>query len=362
MFKGMKKSCAGAPLLFLLAALVAIPAGILMNAQQAAASDVPAWVQSIKLKGDFRYRYQTEDDEDNDKRSRHRIRLRTAVTAEPTDNWEVGFGLATGGDDPRSTNQTLSDFGTGDIRLDYAYGTYAASDNVDITFGKIKNPLWMPKDLMWDGDIRPDGIAVPMEFKSSDNLTWFATPAYFVLGELRESKDDEDLESMLMLQAGMNAKVSDSVYVKGAASIYSFNEVTPAESNTEMIESAYALDVECGYKGSLMFAVFGQYVASDADEEDTGYLIGFKFGDAKVKGLGDWQVKYNFRSLELNGFPDFLPDSDAMGGDTGIEGSEIELALGLAKNVSCGLDYYMIEAIDGDAESNVLQLDMKLKF
>jgi hypothetical protein len=365
---GFKKGFTGISFFILLSALMASPAGLTVLApQEASASDIPEWVQSIKLNGDLRFRYQTQDDEDGDKRDRFRIRLRTGVKANVTDSWKVAFGLATGGDDPRSTNQTLSNFSTGDIRLDYAYGTYSASDSIDITFGKMKNPIWKTKDLMWDGDIMPGGFAAPMNFKASDSLSFFVTPAYFVLGELRESKDDEDLDNMLLLQGGINAKIAGDAYIKAAATVYSFNDIVSAYgdeySNTEDIEGAYALDFEAGYKGApIMVAVFGQYVSSDADEEEMGYLLGVKCGSAKVKGLGDWQVKYNFRSLELNAVPSFLPDSDAMDGDTGIEGSEVEVVVGLADNVSCGLDYYAIEEIDGDAESNVLQLDVVLKF
>ena len=38
---------------------------------------------------------------------------------------KVGFGLASGTNDPRSTNQSFTNsFETPDIRLDYAYATY----------------------------------------------------------------------------------------------------------------------------------------------------------------------------------------------------------------------------------------------
>ena len=48
--------------------------------------------------------------------------LAPALVAKPTDTTEVGLGMATGGDDPVSTNQTLGGGGsTKDVRLDLAY-------------------------------------------------------------------------------------------------------------------------------------------------------------------------------------------------------------------------------------------------
>jgi len=62
--------------------------------------------------------------------------------------------------------------------------------------------------------------------------------------------------------------------------------------------------------------MFGQYVESDANDDSKGWLVGVKFGHKKVKELGQWQVKYNYRRLEKDVLSDFLPDSDFYGGAT----------------------------------------------
>jgi opacity protein-like surface antigen len=74
-------------------------------------ADIPAsgsgWEDRVSLGGDFRYRYERIDAEGSDTRRRNRIRARANIEAQLDDRTEVGFGLATGGDDPVSTNQTL---------------------------------------------------------------------------------------------------------------------------------------------------------------------------------------------------------------------------------------------------------------
>ena len=71
---------------------------------------VPSWTQKLKIKQDLRLRYQTEvRDSDVKHRHRARVRYRLGVISNPFKDVEIGFGLATGSSDPRSTNQTLGD-------------------------------------------------------------------------------------------------------------------------------------------------------------------------------------------------------------------------------------------------------------
>ena len=59
--------------------------------------------------------------EGSDHRNRFRFRLRAGATAEITDDWKATFQLASGGDDPVSTNQTMDGaFSTKGIQLDIA--------------------------------------------------------------------------------------------------------------------------------------------------------------------------------------------------------------------------------------------------
>ncbi|MDH3941615.1 MAG: putative porin, partial [Xanthomonadales bacterium] len=81
-----------------------------------------SWAERIRWKGDFRYRYEYIDQEGRDSRNRSRIRARTNLEADLSPTLEVGVGLATGGDDPVSSNQTIGGGGSSkDIKIDLAY-------------------------------------------------------------------------------------------------------------------------------------------------------------------------------------------------------------------------------------------------
>jgi polyhydroxyalkanoate synthesis regulator phasin len=342
----------------------------------------PDWVNRFHFKGDFRARYQYENKEKSDgpdhERNRGRYRWRLGAVADVTEDkkWQVGFGLASGGDDPRSTNQTFTnDFETNDARIDYAYGQFQPFKEWKIIAGQFKNPLYQAKDLVWDGDIRPQGVASPLNFKINDQFGFFVTPALFVLQEF-DSKEENAL--MFALQPGVTINPTKSSWIKLAGIWYCNTDVegnsfehaagtnsTDAEGNLLDDYTSLGLDGEVGLKFNSYIqhaALFGQFIKSDADNDDTGWLAGLKFG-RKVKDLGDWELKYNYRHLEKDAVLDFLPDSDFYGGDTGVEGNEVELKFGLAKHVYLALDYYRAQQIDGpENDEDLFQFDFNFEF
>jgi len=356
---------------------------------------LPKWVENMTLAGDLRVRYQTQDVDGDDKDARNRLRLRLRPTLETkiNDKWKLGFGLATGGDDPISTNQTLeNEFQTPDIRLDYAYAQYAPNKTFKIMAGKLKNPLYTTKDLMWDSDARPDGLAAAFNFKASEKIGFSVTPAYFVLDENKNSKDDP---AMIVFQPGMTWKINDKISLKLAGAYYDFQNVkgsdmsdhsqgtnsiieidnTPEDEEDDdySIEWMYeldstALDAQLDFKPGTFIkyvSLFGEYVKSDADTNNTGWLAGITFGDEKVSEFGNWQVTYNYRNLEKDAWVDWLPDSDFYDGETGVEGNEFEVTFGLSKNVTFGIDYYSSKHnIDDPSDDNLslIQADLVIKF
>ena len=94
------------------------------------ASAIPSFITNTQFKGDFRLRYEYSDRENgNEDRNRGRYRFRLGVVTKVNEKVNVGFALASGGGDPRSTNQTMGNsFETPDIRLDMAYATYKPFD------------------------------------------------------------------------------------------------------------------------------------------------------------------------------------------------------------------------------------------
>jgi len=350
-------------------------------------ASVPQWVQKLKLKGDFRLRYQYDDKEKDSRsgRNRGRVRFRLGMETKLSDQFNIAAGFATGGTDPRSTNQTFQDtFSTKGINLDYAYMEYAPISELTLIGGKMKRKkiLWEPTDLLWDGDINPEGAAALFV---KDAL--FLNAGFFVLDE-SSSKSNEPY--MVYVQPGLKWKLTDTASLKGAFTYYiihskDYDMDNSAGTNTltgsnhkydyDSISPAVELAWKEPFSGMFPYAkVFGEYIyASEPDNDNTGWAAGLAFGDKEVKKKGQWQAKYIYRRLERDAFLDCLPDSDAYDGDTNVKGHEIVFKYGLAKNVTWGLDYYYMEpikALSGVSDHSygssnnqqVIQTDIVVKF
>ncbi len=347
----------------------------------------PKWIRTMKLKGDLRLRYQADDkDKDNRAaRARGRVRFRLGTEAKVTDQVKIAAGFASGSsNDARSTNQTFQDtFSSKNLWLDYAYAEFAPTPSITLFGGKMKRKpiLWEPTDLLWDGDINPEGAALVFSGETY-STELFVNSGFFVLDE---SSSNADEPWMAYLQPGIKWKLSEQKSLKLALTGYLINSKGydingSADTNTKSganhkydynsISPAFELTIKEPLGGWVSYgAFFGEYVkASDPSKNNEGWVIGFKFGEKKVKKAGQWQFKYLYRRLEQDAWLDAFPDSDAYDGDTHVKGHEAALKYGLAKNIILGLDYYYMEPIDTSAghisgnDQQVLQVDVAIKF
>ncbi len=325
------------------------------------------WASKVSLKGDMRLRYSGIDTDPGNSRNRGRLRYRLGVTAKPTDGWEVAAGLASGGNDLRSTNQTFdSTFSTKGINLDYAYTQYKFNDNIMAAGGKIKyaNYLYTASDLMWDSDINPEGFSVNLNHNSELGST-FANGGIWVIEEDSRSNTDPHL---IYAQLGQRFG-NDSLFGNIAGTFYTFSD-TPVVGAflTENINSdsnfgdIYSLAGELGLKdpfgNGIRTSVIGEWVKNGdtTTSEDNGYLVGVKASQ------GPWSLTYNYVDLEQNAWPDIFPDSDRFDGFTGIKVHELIFTYELMKNVGIAVDYYFGENTVLNEDQTLLQFDLSIKF
>lgn len=347
------------------------------SAEKASTFELPSWLKIFTFKGDLRLRYQFEDETGDTGRHRGRFRYRLSIGAEVIEGLKVGFGIASGGDDPRSTNQTFQDtFSSKSIRIDLAFAEYKPVAWLSIMAGKFKNPLWTPSDLLWDSDIRPEGVSVVIDRKVAPGVSVFFGTGLFVLDEISGGSDP----LMLPFQGGVKIHLAKQVVLRLAATYYEFVDVQgkrldfSAGTNTLRGDvlafdyDAVNVSAELGFVelfGPVLpyIGVFGEYVHSfDPSNDNNGFLGGVSIGHRKISATGHWQLKYMYRRLERDAWPDALPDSDFFGGGTNAQGHEVILVVGIVKHVSAGIDYYHTEEIDSNTEQDVFQFDVVFKF
>lgn len=365
---------------------------------------LPKWIQTMKLKGDFRARYQmTHAQQANDatnNRQRARIRLRTGLEAKVNEKLLVAFGLATGlneytasnKDNIRSTNQSLGNsFAKKPFNLDYAYAKYMPKSGVALLGGKILLPdaVWEPGDLVWDTDITPEGIALDLTKKINNGPELFMKSGVYFLEEISGSNDDP---YMVHVQPGLNAKLTDTISLKGGVAFDYYivkNFTLDGSSNTNTGSSGTFARPTANFFNIMPAAefkineplkalgisflniptlkLFGEYVnnISDVvpDDSKQGFMLGFGFGADKVSGWGEWQFNYNFARLERNAVLDILPDSDRYEGSTHIRAHEWKLTYGLGKNTSIDFDIYRAQRLSKpSAPETLVQVDWNMKF
>ncbi|MBN2582392.1 MAG: putative porin, partial [Planctomycetes bacterium] len=270
-----------------------------------------AWYNKWSLKGDFRYRHEWINDGTlNDRRRpriRHRIRARVGAFTQINDEWDVGLQLATGSEvaattegDPSSTNQTLDNyFSSKHVWWDLAYARYRPKkiEGLQVLFGKMVFPFYKVggNEMMWDNDVRPEGIAFNYELKAAENLTVYFNGGGFWLDERNFDAVSNDTADTSLWVGQLYAKadmpqIAKGVYLKSGITYYDYANVEgfPVEpahglaGNTRDIArglNRYAMDynvwnpfVEFGWpvaigKTAVPLAIFADF-AINAEAED----------------------------------------------------------------------------------------------
>lgn len=336
----------------------------------AAAPKQSSWIDTIKVKGDLRYRHEGFDVDNRRDRHRHRIRARAAVTAQVNDSVDVGFGLASGGSDPISTNQTLGNSSSSKgVVIDLAYVNWkTAVEGLAIRAGKFKNPFHRVggNGLVWDGDLNPEGIAMTYA-----NGNTFAS----LMGSwVTESSSDDD-SFLLGGQFGFRGDVGESSDLVAGVGYYNYldsrgepaflgggrgNQLNPDGTYLDGFEIVEGF-IEYGFPvGDSDLTLFADYVQNlDADDFDTGYAVG-----AKLKSNA-WQFGWAWQELEPNAVLATFTDSDFIGGGTDGKGHILQTSYALSKRISVKGTLFLNERfvdIGEEEDYKRLQLDISFKY
>ena len=332
------------------------------------------WTDRIKFKGDVRLRYEAIDEDGEEERNRMRFRTRFGLSAKVTDDVKFVFQLASGGDNPVSTNQTFDDgFSTKDIGVDLAYVDWKIRDGLNFYGGKMKNPLYKAGGvpLIWDGDLNPEGFA--LKFTSGG---FFGTVGGFSAEE-RSSTDDSLL---YVVQAGYKFAVGENASLTAGAGYFSYTDTIGNEpfyngrskGNTVDINGDYVYD----YKNTEVFAQFDSKVGdwplkiyahvvqnNEVSIEDSGYAVGAKIGSAKSDGA--MEFSWTYQDIEADAVIGTFNDSDFGGGGTDSDGHLLKAKYAVSKKIILGGTLFLnnVDRFQGtEHDYSRLQLDVEFKF
>jgi hypothetical protein len=347
--------------------------------KDAKVSLVNSAIEQLEIKGDLRVRYERRErsnpDDSYGATNRERARFRLGgVWKNKSEAWEAGAGLATGGADGRSTNDTWGEefaFETGDIRLDYAYAKHKIED-FSFTLGQQVNPFetsW----LFWDGDLRPTGLTAQYNSK----IGAFATLGGYSVRYYQTTTQDTGL--LFAGQAGYKNKIGDVKLLAAAGFQYTDGEFNNNEAKSPKYEfrigdfyakagiplgvvelSPYA-QIWCNFGADGAVGTGQRGGTLDPSEEDLGWILGL---DATIQKFV--KVGYAYAVVGADSLYGPFVDSDFGTGlsDTDVKGHRISTSFDITKNISAGATAFFFEAAErkNQREVDLYQVDVNYKF
>jgi hypothetical protein len=343
-----------------------------------AASAGRSWADRISIDGDFRYRYENIDVQDKDERNRSRVRARINTRAQLPGKVEVGVGLATGGDDPVSANQTIGAGGSSkNVTLNLAYADWNAAEGLHLIqrgwFFANALGTWLESDstggnsnFSWGGQLGATGKLGGMTLtggvgyfaiKTKGDQTYFGDPTdpgdFFGNTAVEiggDPTDPGDFFGNTAVEIGTGAACGTNA---GNECVYLYDYKL-----TEVFAEA-AFDL-----GSFPTVVFFDATNnSGPSDNDTSWKLGTRIG--KAKDFNQWQFSYWYAEKEADALFGLLTDSDWAGGGTDNEGHFFKVQAGINKNWTVGVQYFMNEidiAAGSKQDYDRVQLETQWKY
>jgi len=341
---------------------------------------LPEWLLTTRMGGDFRYRYESIEAEGFERvnyrnRIRYRLWLKTAVN----DRVTVGFRLASGQGDPRSTNQDLQDgFSGKPLVLDRAYATIRHRGWLTVTVGKQEVPYLAASQIIWDSDVNLEGGSARLETVRGWLTLSMTGGGYWI--------DEQSLgggQGLAALQPAITAKRDcgqtdlalayyDYSFVKDHEVIYSslgLGNHTHFDHTRGTVydEDFNVLNATLRHRHRLArtieLTLTAEYVQNTAtDVDDDGVLGGLAL--TQDEGALPYSVSWDYRELAPDATIAMFTESDFAGGMTDSRGHKLTVSIKPLKNTSLGSTLYLNQqgTTDDAPEYTRLMGDFAVKF
>lgn len=311
----------------------------------------------LKVTAEGRLRAESTFDQLNgDDRHRGRLRLRIGAEYQIADGLKAGARLSTLSDG-RDANNPHWDFGDGadgfsaaEIGLDRFYLDWQACEELRLTGGKFQQPFARPpvlRELAWDDDVNPAGIAAVWAPKSADALSYDVRAAHVVATEVNSDAGSSGDPAMSGLQANVYYKADASTELSAGTSYAKWSSLdnfavidqgnTP-DAGDFGVWDTYAAVTFAG-EGFERVSAFVQYLQNLEDDsgDDRGYALGVQAG--QTKGQGALNVFASYYDLETNSVFSPVAQDDAPIAGTGVGNGD-----GI-KGFVFGVQYFVLENV-----------------
>jgi hypothetical protein len=278
----------------------------------------------LNFSGDFRLRFEmttkqqpTSSPSIRNPRYREVVRFRLGMNKQINDYVKFGSRLATGSpDDPNTADITLGDFVNDlTVSLDKLYMEILYK-NLFLTGGKFGNPF-LRTDLVWDGDVNPQGVAGSITVPGSEQIMPKLTGIYYVVDEQTINPDSY----MWGGQAKLSIRPNTDWKVTLAAGFYDYtiksltdadagdtrsNYLTfDADSNLVYLSDFNLIDVIAvieysGLSERFPLKIVADFVKNNGAEVDEDQAFGVDFFLGKASKQNDFRFQYGYAKSETD--------------------------------------------------------------
>lgn len=277
-------------------------------------------ISGLEFSGDFRLRYENTNNQQSgpirDSRSREVVRFRGSLGKQINDMLTFGARIATGSaDDPNTADVTLGNFVNDlDVSLDKLF-LELRHERLFVTGGKFGNPF-LKTDLVWDGDVNPQGLAASYSFSGNGQASTKLTGLYSIVDEHSNTSTPDSY--MWGAQFSLSTKPSPDFGITLAGAYYDYDITSLsnadagdtrsnylAANGTEYVSdfnlvNAIAIAELKGFNPNFPIRIVADYVKNTGAEvdEDQGFSVDFFVGKASAKK--DVRFRYGYSETETD--------------------------------------------------------------
>ncbi len=365
--------------------------------------------KKLKLSADVRFRVEMDRNSDNSDgttradRDRFRYRARFGASYALNKNFEFGMRFRSGNPaNQQSPHVTLGKGMDSDqFSIDKAYIKVKSNNGLWAWAGKNSMPFWEQNELLWDGDVNPEGLSFGGNFKLGDNAKLVPVLGYYVLDQNSVTDTDGtttqkfgDASNMNLFQVKFCNKFGDDKLTISTGIVnatlkddfettddFKYNIwATSLQYKMKNIGLTFGLDYFSNLAdyADLTKAVYDDvtetYVIVDAvsdrfEDQKTGYDVSVKYGKGKFGAAFTYAAIQQYAVVDMFAQDDWVRwgNSD-MTRSSNFQGFELNFKYKFTSKFNTTLRFWNVEGIeirDGgtDLETGTrIRLDFNIKF
>jgi hypothetical protein len=357
--------------------------------------------KKLKLYSDVRFRVEADrnsdkkiKDEKRTDRDRLRYRARFGLKYDMTDNIEFGMRARTGAaNNPQSPHVTIGRYmESGQFSIDKAYIKLKINYFWAIA-GKNSMPFWGQNEMLWDGDVNPEGVSFGGKLKLSDNTKLGSVFGYYILANNvlvdTENKNPSQTffnhNNMMIAQLKLCNIIKDNKLTVSSGLIAANNKGNFKDDfdNFEYAIWATSLQYKLNNFGLTLgvdyfnnIVDYKDYisVANNHKDQKTGYVGSIKYGKGK------FVTAFTYASIQKYAVIDMFAQDDWARWDTtddnghsyatlsNFKGFELNFKYKFTSKYNTTLRFWDVRGLVFETDGNQLQsgtrirLDFNMKF